>query len=148
MLKVDKTDLVSGIVVLLISGYFAYGALDYRMGTVVRMGPGYVPFALGLIGMALGAAIVLTSLGRSGALEGFRWRIVLPIVASIAAFALLLPRTGLIPAAFFSVLLATLASPKTRIVPATLLGAVVAILIWLCFVVLLGLPIPVLRSPF
>src|SRR5690606_26139494 len=114
MLKVDKTDLVSGIVVLLISGYFAYGALDYRMGTVVRMGPGYVPFALGLIGMALGAAIVLTSLGRSEALEGFRWRIVLPIVASIAAFAFLLPRTGLLPAAFFSVLLATLASPKTR----------------------------------
>jgi hypothetical protein len=148
MLKVDKTDLVSGLVVLVISAYFAYGAMDYRIGTMARMGPGYVPFALGLMGMALGAVIVLTSFGRAGALEGFRWRVVLPVAASIAAFLLLLPRVGLLPATFVSVIAASMASPKSRVVPTLVLGAVVAVLIWISFVVLLGLPIPVLRSPF
>lgn len=148
MLKVDKTDLVSGIVVIAVSGFFAYGALDYRLGTMARMGPGYVPFVLGLIGVALGVAIILTSLGRTGALEDFRWRVVWPIAASILAFLLLLPRVGLIPATFVSVIIATLASPKSRIAISLLLGIIVSILIWLSFVVLLGLPIPVFRSPF
>lgn len=148
MVKLDKTDLISGLVVLGISSFFAYGALDYRIGTMTRMGPGYVPLILGLIGMALGVAIILTSIGRSGGLESFRWRVVLPVVASIAAFLLLLPRTGLIPATFVSVVVAAFASPKSRILPTLLLGVVVAVLIWISFVVLLGLPIPVLRSPF
>jgi hypothetical protein len=148
MVKIDKTDLLSGIVVLTISGYFAYGALDYRLGTVSRMGPGMVPFALGLLGMTLGAAIIITSLGRAGALEAFRWRIVLPIAAAIAAFAVLLQNTGLLPAAFFAALIATLASEKSRILPSALLSAMVTIFAWLSFVVLLGLPIPAFRSPF
>lgn len=148
MVKLDKTDLISGLVVLAISSFFAYGALDYRIGTMTRMGPGYVPLVLGLIGMVLGAAIILTAFGRSGGLESFRWRVVLPVVASITAFLLLLPRTGLIPATFVAVVVAAFASPKSRILPTLLLGVVVAALIWIGFVVLLGLPIPVLRSPF
>ena len=148
MLKIDKTDLLSGLIVLAVGSYFAYGALDYRIGTVIRMGPGYVPLALGLIAMGLGVLIMLSSLGRSGALESFRWRVVLPIVASILAFWLLLPRVGVLPATFVTVLLSTLSSPKSRLVPAIILGVIVAVLIWACFVLLLGLPIPVLRSPF
>jgi len=148
MLKIDKTDLLSGLIVLAVGSYFAYGALDYRIGTVIRMGPGYVPLALGLIAMGLGVLIMLSSLGRSGALESFRWRVVLPIVASILAFWLLLPRVGVLPATFVSVLVATLASPKSRLVPAIFLGVIIAVLIWACFVLLLGLPILVLRSPF
>ena len=148
MLKIDKTDLLSGLIVLAVGSYFAYGALDYRIGTVIRMGPGYVPLALGLIAMGLGALIMLSSLGRSGALESFKWRVVLPIVASILAFWLLLPRVGVLPATFVTVLLSTLSSPKSRLVPAIILGVIVAVLIWACFVLLLGLPIPVLRSPF
>lgn len=148
MLKIDKTDMLSGIFALTISGYFAYGALDYRLGTVVRMGPGFVPFALGLLGMALGLAIIVTSLGRTGALEAFRWRIVLPIAASIAAFAVLLKYTGLLPATFFAAAIATLASEKSRLLTSLLLGAIVAVFAWFSFIVLLGLPIPAFRSFF
>jgi hypothetical protein len=148
MLKIDKTDMLSGVVVLTISCYFAYGALDYRLGTVARMGPGFVPFALGILGMALGAAVIITSLGRTGALEGFRWRLVLPVAASIAAFAILLKHTGLLPAAFFSALIAALASPKSRLLPSLLLGIAVAAFAWISFIVLLGLPIPAFRSFF
>ena len=148
MLKIDKTDMLSGLVVLAISGYFAYGALDYRLGTVVRMGPGFVPFALGILGVVLGTAIIITSLDRTGALEDFRWRIVLPVAASIAAFALLLIHTGLLPATFFAVLIATLASEKFRLLPSLLLGAIVAAFAWLTFIILLGLPISAFRSFF
>nr|CAD6630346.1 tripartite tricarboxylate transporter TctB family protein [arsenite-oxidising bacterium NT-25] len=148
MSKIDKTDMLSGLVVLAISSYFAYGALDYRLGTVVRMGPGFVPFALGILGMVLGTAIIITSLGRTGALEDFRWRIVLPVTASIAAFALLLTYTGLLPATFFAVLIATLASEKFRLLPSLLLGVIVAAFAWLTFIILLGLPIPAFRSFF
>nr|WP_275003231.1 tripartite tricarboxylate transporter TctB family protein [Promicromonospora iranensis] len=38
---------------------FAIGALGYDLGSLLEMGPGYVPFALGLVLAGLGVAIVV-----------------------------------------------------------------------------------------
>jgi hypothetical protein len=148
MFRVDKTDLLAGAVVVAIGGWFAIGALDYRMGTVMRMGPGFVPFGLGLIAVALGLLIMLAALTRPGALPRFSWRAALGVMAAIATFALILPWAGLVPATVASVLVSALASPTSTIRSACAVAAAAAVLVWLGFVILLGLPIPVFRNPF
>lgn len=147
-MSADKKDLIGGGIVLLLGACFAVGALDYRLGTVDRMGPGYVPLMLGVIGMALGAAIMLTSLGHEGQLNDLKLRMVLPILAAILAFGLLLPRTGLLPAVFVSIFLSSLSSPKSTLKTTLILAVCVGVLVCIGFVVLLGLPIPIIKGPF
>jgi hypothetical protein len=148
MSKLDKTDLVSGLLLIAVGLCFAIGALDYRMGTVVRMGPGFVPFSLGLISIVLGIAVALTSLGREGGLPRLDWRTILPILVAIAVFALVLPRAGLIPAAILTVLVSSFASVPWRPLHILPLSIAVAVFVWIGFVLILGMPFPVIRSPF
>ncbi|MEU4386200.1 tripartite tricarboxylate transporter TctB family protein [Promicromonospora sp. NPDC023805] len=51
-------DLVSGLIFVGLGAAFAIGALGYELGSLLEMGPGYVPLALGLVLAALGAVIV------------------------------------------------------------------------------------------
>lgn len=148
MPRLDKAELLSGALVVAIGAYFAIGALDYRMGTVIRMGPGFVPYHLGLIMVVLGGLIILSAFGRDDDLPRFDWRGMAFVAASIIAFGLLLPRAGLIPATVLTVMVASLASPSLRLPMFPVLAAVVAFGAWMLFVKLLGLPIPVLRNPF
>lgn len=148
MTRVDRVDLASGILVLATGAFFAFGALEYRIGSAARMGPGFVPLVLGIIAMVLGVAIIISALGREGRLPDFRLRTIAPILAGILAFALILPRVGVVPATFATVILCALSSPQSKVWTSLALAVGVCILIWLTFVVLLGLPIPVIRSPF
>ncbi|MEO3388002.1 tripartite tricarboxylate transporter TctB family protein [Mesorhizobium sp. CAU 1741] len=148
MLKLDKTDLVSGLILVAIGLYFTVGALDYRMGTLTRMGPGFIPVSLGVVCIVLGLAVGIVSLGREGALPEVHWRAVVPVIASIAAFALILPRAGMLPAIAVTVGIAALASPRSRPLPTALVALCVGLLLWVGFIKILGMPIPVLRSPF
>lgn len=148
MPKVDRSDLAGGAIMIAVGAYFAVGALDYRMGSLARMGPGFVPFSLGLIAIGLGLAIALAALGREGHLPTIKWRATLPVLASIAVFALLLPRAGLVPATIGSVAVSAVASPKARPLATLAVGVGVAVMIWISFIILLGRPIPVIRNPF
>lgn len=147
-MKADRKDLLGGAIVLVMGACFAIGALDYRLGTLARMGPGFVPLTLGLIGMALGAAIMLSAIGREGRLAALMPAMVLPVLAAILAFALLLPRAGLLPAVFVSILLSSLSSPRSTLRGAVILAVCVSALISICFVLLLGVQIPLIRRPF
>jgi hypothetical protein len=49
----------AGIVIALLGVYVAIGAREYPFGTVAEPGPGFVPFALGLLLAALGVVIAL-----------------------------------------------------------------------------------------
>lgn len=148
MPRIDKSELVSGLVVIAIGVYFAQGALNYRMGTLTRMGPGFVPYHVGLITIALGVLIALSALGRAAPFPRIDWRGLIFVGAAIVCFALLLPRAGLIPASMVTVMVASFASPSLRLPMFPVLASVVALGAWAVFVKLLGLPIPVLRNPF
>lgn len=148
MREVDRNELVSGALIIGVGLFFFLGAQEYRMGTVSRMGPGFVPYSLGAIAMFLGALIALGALGRSGALPRPAWRPLLAIAAAVVVFALLLPRVGLVPATFATTIVSMFgnhdARPKTMAITATVITA----LCWTVFIMLLGLPITALRSPF
>jgi hypothetical protein len=68
------------------------------------------------------------------------------IVIAISAFALIIPIAGLIPAAFVTVVIASLGSNKFHFKTALGLAIIISVLIWLLFSVLLGLPMPGLKG--
>ncbi|OWU83987.1 hypothetical protein ATO6_16435 [Oceanicola sp. 22II-s10i] len=148
MNRLDRTDLLAGLFVIAMGLYFAIGGLEYRMGTVVRMGPGFVPVSLGVLAVILGAGICLAAFRRAGALPEIDLRQTLFVLGTIVVFALLLERLGLIPAAFLSVLTASAALPVTRPVSNLVLAVCVAVGTWAVFVLILGLPIPAFRFAF
>ena len=53
-IRINKKEVLSGSVLLLIGGLTVLGSLDYTIGSLARMGPGYFPLAIGVIIMILG----------------------------------------------------------------------------------------------
>jgi hypothetical protein len=106
---------------------------NLRIGTAARMGPGFVPHAIGWILVALGAAIALRGFA-SGAeqIARFRLRPVILIVLSVVAFALLLQPTGLVPAL---IALIAISAPARGEVHLRETVAITAFLILLCIVI-------------
>jgi hypothetical protein len=148
MSKVDRVDLLSAILILVIGAYFFIGAQEYRMGTVSRMGPGFVPYWLGLIAMGLGAAIGASALGKSSDMPAFSVRAAVSVLAAIGLFALTLPRFGLVPAVAIATTVSILGNPDARLVPSAITVLAITLMCWLLFLLLLGLPIPAFRLDF
>ena len=139
MPRIDKTELLSGLLIAAIGAFFYFGAMEYRMGTMTRMGPGMVPHWLGAIGMGLGALIILTGVGKSGALPRVSWREFLAVVGAITAFGLILPRFGLVPAVFMASVVSILGNPRASLLYYMVVSSVVAFICWGVFIGLLGL---------
>ena len=100
MTQPDRSDLAAGLVFIAIAAAFAWAALDVRMGTLLRMGPGYFPLVLSVLLAALGALMLLRGARRPAAPAGpgqgqgpsFRvaWRPLLLVCGSALFFALTL----------------------------------------------------------
>lgn len=146
-IRADKGDVLAGLIIAVIGGAFLLGGLDYRMGTVVRMGPGYLPVSYGLITIFLGLVIVLLALGREGDAPRPSVRSVLAVLGSIAGFGLLLPSFGLVPAVLATVMIATRGDRGARLTTSIILAVSVAATAWLVFIEILGLPMQAFRLP-
>lgn len=147
-IRLDKGDLLAGLTITVIGGAFLYGALDYRTGTIVRMGPGYLPMAYGVITLGLGLLIMLLSFGREGAAPIPAPRAALAVLGSIASFGILLPHAGLVPAILVTVMIATGGDRDARFRTCLILAVSVALAAWLVFIEILGLSMQAFRLPF
>lgn len=145
---VNWRDLVGGLVLLAIGAFFAIEAARLGIGTTRRMGAGYFPLLGGIFTMVAALLVIAMAFVRGGAIARPAWRPVLTIFASIAAFILVMPRAGLIPAIVATVLVAACADRMSRPIPALLLAVGLSIGAWLIFIVGLGLPIRPYRMPF
>lgn len=100
-------DLFSGLIFAMI-GIFAFlSAQTYEIGTPTRMGPGFLPAAVGLILVGTGLALMVKAL-RLSAQEPIEHHDIMPlllILAGVVAFALMIEPFGLIPALFGLVVL-------------------------------------------
>jgi hypothetical protein len=121
-------------------------------GTLLRMGPGWLPRALSLVLVALGVVVLLAAWRRSdaaatddpdgGASVTATGRALLLITIAIGAFAWLLERAGLIAAVLALVLIGCAAEPRRGLVGPALLAVLLALLSWAIFIGGLGMPIP------
>lgn len=153
----DRDLIAGGALVLFGLAFGSYAVLQLRLGTFAKMGAGMFPLLVGLLIAALGAALFARTLikARQGsertdeaAVEAPDWRTLALVVLSIVVFALLIRRLGMVPAVFAMVMVASLSSDDLPPLTALALGAALCLIGWLVFILLLGLPIPILAWSF
>ena len=128
-----------------------YADRDLPMGTLMHMGPGNFPAALGAILAFFGLFIGARGLWRAPpgtSVESISWELrpVGCIVGAMAAFGFLMPRLGLLPALIAMFTLAVLASRELRWREALALTAVLSAFAVVVFVLLLKLPFQLWRG--
>lgn len=142
-----RPDFVLGLLYMIAGSGFAAAASRYDMGTVDYMGPGYFPFALGLLLVGIGLIIVARAVWTAGPVVGLQpWnlRSLIWMVGSVLMFGAALRPLGLIVALVLLVILASLASREFSW-KATLLNAVAMVVVNVgLFVYGLSLPFPLL----
>jgi hypothetical protein len=137
-------DVLSG---LMFAGWGAAGlwiGRDYPMGSVLRMGPGYVPWLLcwGLV--VIGGAIAIRGLVRGAEkLERLYLRPFVLVPLALVAFTFLIGSAGLLLAAMGLVLLGALAGEEFRLHKALMLAVTLAVAAVALFVYGLKLPMSI-----
>lgn len=127
--------IVSGAV-----GIFLIG--DLRLGTAMRMGPGYVPVLLCWLSIGFGTVIGLRGFVTTGPpLAAWALRPLLAVSAAIGLF-MSVERIGLSAAVIGVTLIACLGDRETRWAHAFGLAVLLAIFASIVFVRVLGLPFP------
>lgn len=152
MIKNQK-DFFAGLMFMAFGAFFClYAVKNYPLGTAARMGPGYFPMLLGGFLFVLGLLISLKGLFFKsdepdyGKFGSFDWKHFFIILGSVTLFAILLRPAGLIPATAVMIFLASFAGQKFRFLQTLILCIVLCCVVWLVFVVGLGLTVPIWPS--
>ncbi len=130
-MKFNKNELYSGGLMMLIGIGTLVGSLEYRTGTLARMGPGYFPLMLGAA-LIIIAILILASPSQQSAVEESAaaqaeesedvvkqpWRAPVCVVVAVVLFIILGKYGGLVPATFVVVLVSALGDPDNSVVTA------------------------------
>ena len=137
-------DFVSGLLFIVIGAAGMWLGRNYAVGSVVRMGPGYLPMVLSGGTILIGLAVLLRSLGTKG--PRIEWGVLRPILliaAALTVFSLLISDFGMVVAIVATVLIASPATPEFRPVEVLLALVLMPIFCAVVFVLLLGQPVPI-----
>jgi hypothetical protein len=140
----NRHDMVSGGLVAATGLFFALTALrTLPVGTMLRMGPGYFPAAIGFVVTGLGLMIMAGAL-KSGQEKPapLRLRPLIMIPAAILSFLLTIRGAGLIPAVFLVVVVSRAADPASRLAGTLMLAIAMCAMCAAIFVYGLNLPLP------
>jgi len=117
---------------------------NYTLGTAARMGPGYFPRILGGLLVVLGLALAFRALRFNGPpLPGWKWRPVLVVLGSVAAFGMIVNYAGVVLSTIFLIIAASAASHEFRFRESIVAGCVLAALAVGVFVIGLKLQLPI-----
>jgi uncharacterized membrane protein HdeD (DUF308 family) len=109
----NQKDFAAGVIYVLAGAGFSLGALNYKLGDPARMGPGWFPFWVGILLVAVGMVTAAGSLNSRAAPEKVQ-RLQLGAIAwilgSVVLFGLLLQPLGLVLALVVLVLVSSRAS--------------------------------------
>jgi Tripartite tricarboxylate transporter TctB family len=147
----SERDLVAGLLFVLVGIAFAWGATGYDFGGSANPGPGYVPFALGVLLVVLGGLVLFQAMSietRDGERIGaVGWRPLLVVVSAVLLFAFGLPSVGSLLAVALTAFVATLATRETPWWQALALAVSLAVFCGAVFVGGLGLNLPLKPTP-
>lgn len=95
----SPNDIVFGAALLLLAGVLYWQISSLRVGTILRMGPGYMPTILcGLVALAAVGIIVRALIVDGEKLHSWPLRPLVFMFASLLVFGLLVERAGLLVA--------------------------------------------------
>jgi Tripartite tricarboxylate transporter TctB family len=139
----SKKDLYAGIMFIAIGAFFALWALNYPMGSSVRMGPAYFPTILGWLLAALG--VIITIRGFTTADEEPRKTQLKPLIlinGAAVLFGLLIDplKVGFVGAVVASVIVCAYGGYEFKWKEAIIEAIVLTVVCYLAFVYGLGLP--------
>jgi|JI10StandDraft_1071094.scaffolds.fasta_scaffold23418_2 hypothetical protein len=151
MARSTHPDVLAAVVFASTGGIGVAASRGLEPGTLMRMGPGYLPTVVGVLLLLLSTALALRAVmtrglshGRAGDGEGpVTWRLgpILAILAALGVFAALIDPVGLVGATLALVAAARLAERPLRPVETAVLAVAAAAFSALVFVELLQLPI-------
>ncbi|WP_233556424.1 tripartite tricarboxylate transporter TctB family protein [Noviherbaspirillum sedimenti] len=145
----NPRDFWAGLIYIAIGVGAVVLAQDYKMGTAIRMGPGYFPVVLGGLLMAIGIISVGRSLVREGEPIGsFALKGLLLVVGGMLLTGFLFRKAGLVVALPLLIMITSYASIKFRWGASLALAAGLTAFCMLIFAYGLGLPLPVLGKWF
>jgi hypothetical protein len=127
----NHRDLWAGLMFAAIGIIFMVLSKQYSIGTSAKMGPGYFPMVLGGLLTLFGLIIVAGAFGKKAAslkLSPVGWREFLLLLASVAVFAVALPRLGMVIAVTLLILISAVASHEFKLKD-TLISIVVLVLL-------------------
>jgi hypothetical protein len=139
-------DFLTGLMFLLFGGAAMVFSKGLTIGTAAKMGPGYFPFALGLLLAGLGAVLVWRSLVRAEDLQ--LWPSIQPkplaiVLLSVFVFSQILKPFGLLLSTAFLVVMVSKASHEFRWREALANAVVLVVIVLAVFVYFLKFQIPV-----
>lgn len=106
-----------------------------------QLGAGAAPRLLAGLLLGIGVVIAVLAFVRNGpGLPKFGWRGALVVTGSLLLFAVAVRPLGLLPSTFTMFLVASLASSETRWIEAFIAAIGLTVLIYLVFIVALGIP--------
>jgi hypothetical protein len=150
-----RRDAAGGLLMLAIGAAAAFKGREYGVGTLTRMGPGFLPVTLGALLAGLGLLLVLTSVRAAPsalltvegeAVETTDWRGVLCILAGMGGFIVAGEVAGLIPASLVCVFVAALGDRTASLKSAALLAIGMSVAGTLLFSYGLGIRFPLLHG--
>lgn len=109
----NQKDFAAGLIYVAAGAAFSLGALHYKLGDAARMGPGWFPFWIGILLVAIGVAVAAAGVKPGGAEEKLQkpeLRTLVWILGSVALFGLLLQPAGLIASLAVLVIVSSMAS--------------------------------------
>ena len=142
----NQRDFWAGIMFLCTGLLFIALSTQYQLGTAAKMGPGYFPTVLGGLMAVLGVIVSWGATSRSNAVTSLTkvgWRELLLVLASVAAFAFLLPKLGMVLSIVALIGVAAVAGHEFNLRDTVLSIIVLVILSYVVFVYGLELQFPV-----
>ncbi len=146
-----KRDFWAGVLMIAFGLVMSLKGPTYSVGTLMHMGPGFLPTALGVILIGLGIAISMQAVTVPGTEDEdllpaepqwFAWACIL---LSPVAFIIFGSLGGLAPATFMCVFVASLGDKKATWVGCLGLSALICVFGVLLFHFVLQIPMPVLK---
>jgi hypothetical protein len=125
-------DYYGGAMMLLIGLGAVFRGLNYNVGSLTRMGPGFFPVVLGVVLSLLGLAVIASAKPAHPRAEhaghGPEWRGWICILLGIVAFVVLGTYGGLLPATFAIVFISALGDRENTLLSALILAVTLSIL--------------------
>jgi putative tricarboxylic transport membrane protein len=137
----DAGDLVGGALVTAGGVAFMLGAATYPIGTLHRMGPGYLPLVTGAILTGIGVLLIVASRTTTSTLPQVSFRPLFAIFAGLVWFALTLERFGVGPSTVGLVVLVSLGQEKPNWIMVAATAAFLVVMSIGIFIYVLNLPL-------
>ncbi len=140
----NPQDFWSGILFIAFGGLALWLGRDYAMGTLAKIGPGFLPVVLSVGLLGVGGVLALRALAVEGpAIEKSQVVPQLFILAAIAVFAFGIERLGLVLTVMAVAVTASFAWRRMNWLEVIALAIGLAVLCFVLFVQLLGQPFAV-----